>query len=384
MVSPRAHAHPAATSRPTARRATAVALGVMAILVVLGALAGPATARAPKGIQDDERLLAGQSQAQRVRLLRDMRAAGARFVKIGLHWNEVAPTKPRKQRNPDDPRYNWATYDAVFAAARTANLPVFVSVARVPKWAGRVPAGAFDNLPRSASQFGLFVEAFATRYRTQRILRQVEVWNEPNSNLFGGAQNATGTPRRYAQMVQAATDALKRARASRLTVVAGAVAPLGNDTERQTRPLTFFANLRLPSGRRPAFEAISIHPYITSKKVPSFSRNVGPGDVDISVAAQRAAVIRSYVGRKPVWVSEFSVPTVRNVYNPYTFSPASQPRVLRAGFALLRRIPGLAGIAYYQMFDQPRTKGGPNAAWQSGLRTAGGAKKPSYRAFRAL
>ena len=54
-----------------------------------------------------------------------------------------------------------------------------------------------------------------------------------------------------------------------------------------------------------------------------------------------------------------------------------QAKYLKQAYAIARRNPRITMMLWFLLKDEPRIGG-----WQSGLETAAGKKKPSYRAFR--
>jgi hypothetical protein len=378
--------------RPLALAAAAMMVACIALLALSSSAFG---ARAAKGFQDDETInRTDLTQDQRNTFVGDIRNLGGSFLKYTINWRTIAPVKPVAPTNPDDPAYVWAKTDAAVDAAQANGLSVLATIHYVPVWAGTPRVGGFDALPDRASDFADFVQAFAARYsrRNPGVIKWVEVWNEPNGDIFGGRQSKR-TPVKYAQMVDAAFAAVRRGGLP-AKILAGATQPVGKGNYQQTKPIDFFERMKLPNGKRPRFDQISMHPYVSSKVVGTFIRpkcllkryKFCRAEADLGLWPRAAKEVRKLLGNKPLWVTEFAVLTHANTYNNFAFTPAQQPRVLKAAFKRLRNVPNLVGIAYYQLVDQKATSDAPkyNISWESGVYFWDLRKKPGYSVFRAL
>jgi len=149
--------------------------------------------------QDDTRMLNEPGPT-----LQTLRELGVGVVRVTLAWNTVAPA----QRPPgftavlpaDYPAANWSIYDQIVRDAHADGIAVdFSLTGPAPLWAaggGQPAPGNYGEWKPSATAFGQFVEAVATRYsgsydpisdtiahRNSDDLPRVsfwELWNEPN------------------------------------------------------------------------------------------------------------------------------------------------------------------------------------------------------------
>ncbi|MFP5451610.1 MAG: hypothetical protein ACLGG9_07640, partial [Thermoleophilia bacterium] len=107
-----------------------------AVAAIAGAmLAIPATGVAGvPAVQDDQMTIAAPIEAvpDRVKAVIATRAKVARF---DILWSEVAPTRPRRPANPNDPAYNWERADLVINAFHRARITPIISVYSTPAWA---------------------------------------------------------------------------------------------------------------------------------------------------------------------------------------------------------------------------------------------------------
>ena len=178
-------------------------MSVAAVAAGLALLPLPARALAQTGqlgvFQDDARMLTVPGPT-----LQTMRELGAGVVRVTLGWNTVAPVRRPSGFNAvvpaDYPAANWSIYDQIVRDAHADGIAVdFSLTGPAPPWAaggGQPSPGGYGEWKPSASAFGQFVEAVATRYSgsydptTGTIahgdpndLPRVsfwELWNEPN------------------------------------------------------------------------------------------------------------------------------------------------------------------------------------------------------------
>lgn len=236
--------------------AGALSAGAVAAL----GLAIPGTAAASHSqlpmIQDDGHLLANPTGT-----LAQMKALGARAVRLEVYWNDIAPhiTSPKKPRfnasNPNAyPASGWAPYDAVVRAAAADGMTVDLVMAEgAPRWAegkgipsnyliGRNPAAKYFAWKPSAKDYGQFMQAVARRYsgrftpagESARLPRVHfwTLWNEPNFGEDLGPQ-ATDTsrisyaPMLYRQLVRYGYSALARTGHKHDTILIGEFAAHG-------------------------------------------------------------------------------------------------------------------------------------------------------------
>jgi hypothetical protein len=271
------------------------------------------------------------------------RATGATSVRIWLYWSRVAPGGREKPAgfdpsNPVDPQYAWSDFDRLVRRAANHGLEPIVTIFHAPRWAERDAGdeGGLGVRKPDPAELASFAEAAARRYGgaipgLPRV-RRWQVWNEPNLHRFlwpqfdvrasrkvpNGADALS--PEYYRRMVRAFARAVHRVHSGNL-VVAGGLAPFGNENARQhaVRPLQFMREfLCLDRDNRPTggckplpFDVWSHHPYTEGgpKHRAAVPGNASLGDLPamrrILDAAARAGRISSR-RRVAFWVTEFS------------------------------------------------------------------------------
>ena len=188
----------------------------MSIVAAAAGLALPSRALAQSNqdamLQDDLRMLAAPGPT-----LQTLRELGVGVVRVTLAWNAVAPETRPSGFNPvlpaSYPAANWSIYDQIVRDAHADDITVdFSLTGPAPLWAaggGQPSPGNSGEWKPSATAFGEFVEAVATRYSgsynptTDTIahgdtndLSRVsswELWNEPNFGMDLAPQAINGS-----------------------------------------------------------------------------------------------------------------------------------------------------------------------------------------------
>ena len=204
-------------------------------LVLIGPLAGPATAHVAKGVETDSTWwLSPKDQRHEAKLVRDL---GARWVRLKVSWADLEP-----RRGHLDPWWLRKT-DRAISTTRRARSRVLLVVGGAPPWA----SGTTDRNapPLDPREYARFLGVLTHRYATQ--VSAWEVWNEPNAKRFwGGAPD----PAAYARLLRAAAPVIHSAGG---TVVFGGL-PL-NDYD--------FLGAALHASPQPGryFDVMAVHPY---------------------------------------------------------------------------------------------------------------------------
>ena len=364
-----------------------VALATLAAAAIGGVAAQSTTAAPVAALQDDRIYQEGVDPAPRVRLMSNL---GARIIRVDLRWDLVARRRPADAADPNDGAYDWSQYDKIVSAARSNKVAVLFTVWGTPAWAAdpRVARNPrfpdWSRRPRSSSDFGKFGAAAARRY-APRGVRLWEAWNEPNLPLFLRPQHGRSgrswkpvSPITYATMLRAFYREVKgvdrRARvAGGVTAPSGDRCPLACPRSEDARvpPVDFLRALSRP-GLRPPMDAVSHHPYpLTNPRSETSSR---VAYVDLYNLDRLVRVVdRTYLRRKPVWLTEFGFATERVPQYPFHVNRTAQARNLADSYRRLRGRSRIKMLSWFLLQD--------NGAWRSGLVSQGGGKKPAFQAY---
>ncbi len=295
---------------------------------------------------------------------------GVDTIQFALNWRSIAPDRPADPGNPADAAYAWPQeVDAAVAQAGPAGINVALLVSGSPGWAngGRSALHAPD--PRD---YATFMAAASRRYPT---VRRWMVWGEPNraDRFLPNKPNSPVGARAYAKILDAAYGALKAV--SRRNIVIGGMTWTGGTV----KPAPFMRYMRLPNGKPPRLNWFGHNPFPfrfpNLREIP-----VAGGFRDISDLDTFGRQLRRTYGRRAkFWLSEYLVLSGRGSDEFELFvSRAQQARWLAASYRIADRLPSIAGLGWLGLLDQPQRPGSSN--W--GLLTAGGVRKPAYRAFR--
>ena len=380
-------------------RRLGAALAALAFGVAL-ALA-PTAAASPSmrvGIFDDGVVLYGEPDASFGQLAK----TGTQLLRVNLWWAgpgiRVATSRPRRPGDPNDPAYNWDTYDRTVRFAVVNGIQPIFSILGTPPWANA--AKGWNVAPTNARDLRLFASAAQKRYSGSFVnadgitlprLSLWIAWNEPNNPVFLKPQyrRVAGSwtiqsGRDYAKICNAIVQGVKLVQRSS-KVACGATSPRGNNNPNSSRPsvspLPFLRAMK--AGGAKGFDAYAHHPYYQSPvETPSTKPGQGPrgqaptavtlGNIDVLIKE----IDRLYGRRVRVWITEYGYQT--KPPDPILgVSYAKQAAYLTQAVAIARRNPRIDMFLWFLLRDEVRLGG-----WQSGLTTATGKRKPSFNAFR--
>ncbi|WP_354698322.1 hypothetical protein DSM112329_03994 [Paraconexibacter sp. AEG42_29] len=387
-------------------------LSIAAVLALVGV--GTAEAVAAPGLlrvlQDDATLVHGP-EPLRTRALDDLPALGVDIVRVNVRWNELAPRRPRDQRDSATYTGSWAPYDQLVREAAVRGVEVLFTVTTPgPAWAAddltkRFP-GARDPDPAA---FGRFAEAAGRRYDGSadspgRVSRW-SIVNEPNNPRHLGPQSRAGAlhaPGQYRRLVRAGLaglaatghrgrevligDLLATGRTRRGETTAIGPIPFLRELlclDRSDRPLRGRA-LRGHAGCRatmPRLEVagLAVHLYYLKAGpdlAPRLRGDITPAGLVRLRRTLAAGKRAGRIGSTDVWDTEGGVQT-----NPpdrvFGVSFAKQAAFLNRSENLLWHTPGVRSFAQYLLRDEPA-----GGTFQSGLWRTSGVHKPAYAAYR--
>lgn len=379
-------------------------LGLVALVVLLAVPA--ATARAAThmsiGFYDDASF---RWSADRSENLQAAAAAGASVIHTTANWPQIAPKRPARPSNGNDPAYRLADLDGLVTDAQTYGLRVMININGTPRWAngGQTP----NHMPKRLSDLTTFARMLATRYDGHHgfpAVRQWSVWNEPNLQLFltpqfspvktvttsrtvnGKKVRSTTSsftivgPANYAKLYKAAYAGIKRGYPS-AQVAIGETSNLGRDKPIAVRgqsqsvaPGTFARLLAQQKGLK--FTAWATHPYTTSPNVKPLQMVRYP-NVTLALLPRFEANLRKLYHREvPVWITEYGHQTKPE--QPHGVSYATQSAYAKQALTFARKDPNVQMFVWFTFRDSPGN------LWKSGLERSNGTHKPSYAAFSAL
>jgi hypothetical protein len=238
-----------------------------AAVVAIPAARAAASPQQTSMIQDDPRL-----DVDPIGTLDRARLLGADMMRVAVPWDWIAPAAnarkmPRGFKPSDPAAYpaaNWGLWDTIVTHAQQAGIRLdFDLLGGAPRWAlgpGRPRGSTNNNWEPSASAFGAFVHAIATRYSGNYVppgqtapLPRVDfwtIWNEPDYGPSLAPQGVPGhlkvenSPRMYRKLLGAAWRSLQGTghHTATDTIAFGELAPRGESfwgVFSGMKPLTF-------------------------------------------------------------------------------------------------------------------------------------------------
>jgi hypothetical protein len=350
------------------------------------------------GIFDDGMVLYGEPDA----VFGQLAKTETQLVRVNLWWAgpslRVATERPRRPADPNDPAYNWDTYDRTVRFAVVNGMDPIFSIIGTPPWANA--AKGWNVAPTNARDLRLFAAAAQKRYSgtfvnadgvTLPRVRLWIAWNEPNNPVFlkpqyrrTGARWAIQSGRVYAKICNAVVQGVKSVQRSS-KVACGATGPRGNNNPNSSRPsvspVPFLRAMK--AGGAKGFDAYAHHPYYGSPaetpatKPPPGKRGQPPtavtlGNFDVLVKE----IDRLYGRRMRIWITEYGYQT-RPPDRIFGVTWRQQATYLTQAAAWARRNPRVDVFLWFLLRDEERLGG-----WQSGLTTVTGKRKASFRAFQ--
>jgi hypothetical protein len=324
------------------------------IAAVLLACAGTAAAKPLYGVQGVP-TYAGASQADVDTALDAAKAAHAKVVRVEALWSLIEPAAG--QRNAAE----LAAVDRVVAGAAQRGMKALLMIDSTPCWAssspdkGSCPAGAADTNratrypPSDVQRYVDFATFLAARYAPD--LAAFEIWNEPdqiNEIYWAGPNKVRG----YVAMAKAVYPALKRVAPS-VPVLAGAFVGANGK----------WLQALYDAGIKGSYDAISVHFY----------------DVPLSALSTTRAVQTRNHDKKPLWLAEFGFTSCYTKGGPaFMIDHACNTRQGQAQNLVdtlreLQHKSWIKAAIVYTISDQ-------SSAYQFGLLTSTGARKPAFTA----
>jgi len=347
--------------RPVPSTDLRVALLLGVLLALVWAPAGSASSQIRYGLQDDAWITDGPGTlAQRLDRLDKI---GVEIVRYNLRWDQIARKKSANPASPADPAYDWKASDAVLRGLRARGIAALLTIYGTPAWAngGRAPSYA----PTRSSDIAAFARAAAKRYSW---VQRWAIWNEPNQRRWLRPTSPAVYTVRLLNPAYAAIHG-----ANRHALVAGGVtAPRGNAGG--VSPVDWITGMKRAGARLDAY-AHNPYPLSPHTETPWAGGCGGCRTLTMATLPKLLHDVQAAFGPKRIWLTEYGYQT-----NPpdrlIGVSPSLQAEYM--GEAALRAYlaPRVDVLIHFLVRDEPDLGG-----WQSGLLTAAGVAKPSYRAF---
>ncbi len=350
--------------------------GVLVVLTVTACAGGESGARGPvfrgggtrvvtataKGIGFSVPTFPWLSRAEQIDWLKDFRSLGVTWIRFGVTWAVVRPTRSGP--------YRWGRYDRAVGLADAYGLHVDAQADYSARWAET--AGCHvryeECQPASPGLYAAYAAAIARHFR--HGISAEEIWNEPNNVAFW---HPAPDPAFYARMLKDSYTAIKAAD-PQMIVVSGGLAP-EPDNGTDLSAFTFARDL-FKYGANGYFDALGDHPY----SYPALPDQYGPRSAWSQLAQTRPSLRSILIAHGdtavPVWITEVGAPTG----GPRSDSQARQAAALTQ-IVRNEKADGFLGPAFIYSF---RDLGADPALDGDffGVLTARGREKLSYQALK--
>jgi hypothetical protein len=389
---------------------------VVALVAVAAASAAPRAHRSAPlmtGFIDEAQTLYGDPTSA-FTTLQTLRAG---VIRVNLYWGgtkwAVANQRPADPADPADPAYNWTLYDRLVRYAAAHDIRVVFSFLFTPAWAN---GGRARNVaPTNADDLQQFAYAAAVRYsgywtppESQQDPTLAEpasplpavtlwtAWNEPNNPVWLAPQyKRVGNSWRiesayqYARICNAVYDGVhsvlispERGPIPGEQVACGVTGPRGNDAPRSARPQPDPIAFMVAAKRYGLenFDVWAHHPYpLSGTDAPTYIPRPQQHAVVLGNINTLLVKLKQLWGPKHLWITEYGYQTNPPNRTVFGVSWARQAAYMRQAFTLASANPRIDMMLWFLLRDDTSRSG-----WKSGIETAAGVPKPSFRVFANL
>jgi Glycosyl hydrolase catalytic core len=373
-----------------------LSLVLTCLVAALSAQAATASPSILKGLYDETQTLYGNPD----RTFPLLQQLNTKAIRMNLYWGGefgVASRRPANPTNPNDPAYDWGLYDRAVHYASQYGMQVVFSIYGTPGWANRFRGIRYA--PLNFRDLQNFAYAAARRYNGNFVgddgrglprVRYWLAWNEPNNPAFllpqyttRGGRAVIVSAQNYAKICNAVVTGVKLTLSRVVKVGCGVTAPRGNNNPNTTRPsvspLPFLRALKT-YGMTRRFDAYAHHPYYGNRRETPAAKPTTKNAVILGNIGDLDREVRRLFGTKRLWITEYGYQTAPERVPNFRVTNAEQARYMGQAWAIAKRHPRIDMFLWFMLRDDRNLSLG----WQSGLMTAGGARKPAFNTFRSL
>ena len=182
------------------------------------------------------------------------RTAGGNLIRASLDWRDAEPVRDQWHAS------SWARWQGLYDRALERGVTPLFTIGFAPPWA-RDPAscsGQYCRVPPTPQMDGEWAE-FAAEVARRFPAALIEVWNEPNLTNFW---TSGADPRRYAELLDTAHDAIKSVSPQTMVLGGGLsnvqVSLDGHMALREYLDAAYSASPSIAAN----MDALSFHPYV--------------------------------------------------------------------------------------------------------------------------
>jgi hypothetical protein len=262
-------------------------------------------------------------------------AGGGNVIREGITWRVLQPTP-----GGDPSTWDWSTFDAIYNQAIGAGLRPVFTFRNAPCWAA--PAPCRPNAPNPVAADFVDEYAHAAAQIALRYPRSlaIEVWFEPNSDMFWGGR---ADPAAFSALVGTAAQAI-HATGTGVAVYSGGLAPGGASADK----IEFgtFLSQALDAGGIQGADAIAFHAVTDTPFKPGNQLTKGYlGRLRIQLQEMSTA-LADHNAPNPIVLTQLSYSSA-----PGFYTEAQQAEALVSSYELVRRIVGVPLVIVSRLLD---------------------------------
>ncbi len=298
-----------------------------------------------------------------------LQAAGVRWTRVGIPWEQLEPERGK---------LNWGPADRVVQAARRHRVSIVWMVGNTATWISS--NGEWNGVPKDLDdqrgQFPHFVRKLVERYRAD--IHYWEIRNEPNLDyMFQGAD-----PKQYLEYLAQAHRVIKEVDPQARVLFGG----LGGKVPQQ---LKWFRRVMQEARRRGGklpFDIANFHVYAgEADKTPAAGKSAVATYLDWANTQIENTMNELDLATMPVWITEFDYPAHKKMQPDTEYAgPAGQARIVTEMFCRLVEGHPERKIFWASLLDDRNTGFNSMGLIQSNARYEIGKPRPAYEALKKL
>lgn len=289
--------------------------------------------------------------------------SGAQIIREGIIWRDLQPTP-----NSDPSTWNWTDSDNVYNQALANGLRPVFTIRDAPCWASPQPCNPSAPTPIASGFHGEYARAAAEVAKRYPRAYAIEVWLEPNSSIYWGAQPG---PSQFSALVKATADAVHAA-GTGVSVWTGGLAPGMAADVKYDYPI--FIQQAFDAGGIEAADAIGFHAVTEVPFKPGDDPTQGYlGRLRIQIHHLQAAAA-SHGFSTPLVLTQLSYST-----EPGEYTEDQQAEALVSSYELTQHIAEVSAVIVSRLLDN----GDGTKVAGFGVLRPNRAREPAYRQLAA-
>ncbi len=305
-------------------------------------------------------------KGEKLSLLNSAQYLGVAVSREELSWANIELSKGN---------YNWDAYDYWINELARRNIKVIGVLETTPAWASganRSDADWYWHAPNNPQDYADFAYQMALHYAGK--VEAWELWNEPDVEITFKCD--CDRAERYAQMLDAGYNAIKRADPNATVLIGGlSIHDYNNGGMAFLDAVVSHLDGRLP------FDVLSIHPYMPDRPPESTDPNTVVQNFPYRLDMSYKWLEAHGAAGKEIWITEDGYSTCD--CGSLGVSEDEQARRLIRLYVIAMGAKNVTHFSYFQMKD--KFNAGPDDLWGNmGILRNDLSEKPAFVAYRVL